>query len=81
MSEQNISHNTIAALATELWIKAGQPEGRDLDFWLEAEKKLQSVSGHQLAISSSTAESGLGTAVQRPQPAAVRSRKSKAPRH
>lgn len=33
----------IAALAHAIWVDRGQPEGRDLDNWLEAERQL---SGH-----------------------------------
>jgi len=35
-------HEEIAKLAYELWSKAGQEQGRDLKFWLEAEKQFQS---------------------------------------
>lgn len=31
----------IAALAYELWLAQGRPEGKDLDFWLEAERLLR----------------------------------------
>jgi hypothetical protein len=30
--------NEISCLAFQLWEKAGRPEGRDLEFWLGAEK-------------------------------------------
>lgn len=30
----------IAKRAYQLWLAAGKPEGRDLDFWLEAEKEV-----------------------------------------
>jgi hypothetical protein len=32
--------NNVAHLACQLWDKAGRPAGRDLEFWLEAEKEL-----------------------------------------
>jgi len=35
-------HEEIAKLAYELWSKAGQEQGHDLEFWLEAEKQFQS---------------------------------------
>ena len=35
-------HEEIAKLAYELWSKAGQEQGHDLGFWLEAEKQFQS---------------------------------------
>ncbi|MEO6873566.1 MAG: DUF2934 domain-containing protein [Opitutaceae bacterium] len=34
------SHDEIAHDACELWAAAGQPEGRDDEFWLEAEHGL-----------------------------------------
>lgn len=30
----------ISYLASRLWEKAGRPDGRDLEFWLNAEKQL-----------------------------------------
>ncbi|MGH7971832.1 MAG: DUF2934 domain-containing protein [Limisphaerales bacterium] len=45
----NIEHATqpdkkeIGLLAYQLWEKAGQPSGKDLDFWLEAEKQLRNA--------------------------------------
>lgn len=33
-------HRRITARAEELWQQAGRPSGRDLDFWLEAEKQV-----------------------------------------
>ena len=32
-------HERIARIAQKKWKKAGRPEGRDLEFWLEAEKE------------------------------------------
>jgi hypothetical protein len=34
-------HEEIAKLAYKLWSKAGHEQGRDLEFWLEAEKQFQ----------------------------------------
>jgi hypothetical protein len=31
----------IAARARELWEQKGRPEGRDLEFWLQAEKEIR----------------------------------------
>lgn len=31
----------VRARAYELWEQAGQPTGRDLDFWLEAERQIE----------------------------------------
>jgi len=35
--------NEISHMAFQLWEKAGHPEGRDLEFWLEAETRLLSL--------------------------------------
>lgn len=35
------THAEIEKRARELWLEAGQPEGRDLEHWLAAEKSLQ----------------------------------------
>jgi hypothetical protein len=35
------THEQIEALAHAIWIDRGQPEGRDLDNWLEAERELK----------------------------------------
>jgi hypothetical protein len=34
----------IGQLAFQLWDKAGRPSGKDLDFWLEAERQLQAAA-------------------------------------
>jgi hypothetical protein len=36
------THDEISAYARTHWDKAGRPEGRDMAFWLEAERKLRS---------------------------------------
>lgn len=46
MNEQEFPHNSshidvqeaIEKIAQDLWIAAGQPKGRDLEFWLKAEE-------------------------------------------
>jgi hypothetical protein len=35
------THAEIEQRARELWQEAGQPEGRDVEFWLNAEQSLQ----------------------------------------
>lgn len=37
MSTENIRHDEVAIRARILWEQAGQPQGRDLEFWLAAE--------------------------------------------
>jgi hypothetical protein len=45
------SKNEIECLAYKLWEKAGQPKGRDQEFYLEAERQLeQQVTGRELKI-------------------------------
>jgi hypothetical protein len=41
VSETSISREQIAAMAYEVWEKAGRPQGRDWECWFEAERKLQ----------------------------------------
>lgn len=36
----NLNQETIACLARQLWEQAGCPSGRDLEFWLAAERQL-----------------------------------------
>lgn len=40
MSFHKPRHEEIAELARQLWERAGQPIGRDLEFWLRAETQL-----------------------------------------
>jgi hypothetical protein len=44
------SHDEIAQSASELWEKAGQPEGRNIEFWLEAENRI--ISDRQMPSAS-----------------------------
>ena len=36
----------ISERAHEIWIEQGRPEGRDLEFWLAAERELDANEGH-----------------------------------
>lgn len=36
-----LNHDTIAARAYDLFVRSGHPHGRDIEFWLEAERELQ----------------------------------------
>ena len=40
VSETSISRDQIALMAYEVWNKAGRPQGRDWEFWFEAERQL-----------------------------------------
>jgi hypothetical protein len=41
------SAEEIAARAHKIWEKHGSPEGRDLEFWFEAERQLGAAAGRQ----------------------------------
>ena len=48
MTSQNgrrIGHSEIAALAKQLWEREGRRAGRDLEYWLRAERQLHSAGG------------------------------------
>ena len=36
-----LNHEAIAARAYDLFERSGHPQGRDIEFWLEAERELQ----------------------------------------
>ena len=40
----DINENSIRERAHWLWKQAGEPEGRDLDFWFEAENSFRAES-------------------------------------
>jgi hypothetical protein len=42
-SSSTPTHEQITRRAYEIFIERGQPEGRDLDHWLEAEKQLRAA--------------------------------------
>ena len=48
MSIERTNHNELTNRAYQLWEKAGRPEGRDLEFWLQAEQQIRS-HGNQSA--------------------------------
>lgn len=37
------SESEIATRARERWLAAGSPQGRDLDFWFQAERELRTA--------------------------------------
>jgi hypothetical protein len=49
MSIENKDNSAVSARAYALWEQAGRPAGRDLEFWLEAEKQAGSLRGHSAA--------------------------------
>ncbi|MDB5384886.1 MAG: hypothetical protein JWM11_532 [Planctomycetaceae bacterium] len=51
---QSCQHEDVARLAYLRWIAAGQPEGRDLEFWLAAEEEqIAHVANESLAAALS----------------------------
>ena len=36
----DLSDEHVRVLAYELWERAGRPDGQDLEYWLEAERRL-----------------------------------------
>ncbi len=40
------THDIIAQMACELYVRSGKVEGRDLDNWLEAEQIVRNNSAH-----------------------------------
>lgn len=44
-NKKRISSHKIARRAYEIWESKGQPEGHDLDYWLEAENQIKSEQG------------------------------------
>jgi Protein of unknown function (DUF2934) len=43
------SHTQIEQIARSLWQQAGQPQNRDLEFWLKAEQKIKASPNTQSA--------------------------------
>jgi len=75
MSDSNLpTHEQITRRAYEIFIERGQPEGRDLEHWLEAEKQLraagQGKSPSQVAATSSANSSANTTPIRATQPVA-----------
>ena len=71
VSEIIANQDGIACLAFQLWEKAGCPEGRDLEFWLEAETHLlatqrpEAVKGETAAAKPSSGKRLLTSPLQR----------------
>jgi hypothetical protein len=56
----NPSHEAISDRACKLWQAAGSPEGKDMDFWLRAEKELKSESASSDHLDTDNPK-GIGT--------------------
>ena len=64
------SHEEISELARRIWHERGQPDGRDLEHWLEAERQLgvrPSQSGSaELTVEEIESDKNVDGLVQRP---------------
>jgi len=69
MSDSNIpTHEQITRRAYEIFIERGQPEGRDLEHWLEAEKQLRATGQNKNAPAMNAASSAKSTPSATPSP-------------
>jgi hypothetical protein len=50
------SHDDISARARELWERAGRPEGRDDEHWLQAERELREKKDQGLNAQATVAD-------------------------
>jgi hypothetical protein len=57
-SSSTPTHEQIARRAYEIFVERGQPEGRDLDHWLEAESQLRAASQGGRATQAVTQSTG-----------------------
>jgi len=77
-SSSKPTQEQIARRAYEIFIERGQPEGRDLEHWLEAERQLratsQTKSAPVAAASSNTANATASAPIRATQPAASNGR-------
>jgi hypothetical protein len=51
------THEEIAARARTIWEQAGQPDGRDTEFWLQAERELNDTIAQAPGIGAAAAKS------------------------
>jgi hypothetical protein len=56
MSTEIIQNNEVTKRAYRLWEQAGKPQGRDLEFWVQAEAEARAAAGSR--------KTGLGAAKQ-----------------
>ena len=45
MSTEIIQNNEVTNRAYRLWEQAGRPQGRDLEFWVQAEAEARAAAG------------------------------------
>jgi len=56
-TSRGVIHESIAIRAHELWERAGVPEGRAEEFWLEAEQELVTGNRAPKAVTAQPVES------------------------
>jgi hypothetical protein len=64
--QSSINQEQVAQRAYELWEAGGQPVGRDLEYWLQAEAELRSANQTSRSQMSSAQESGSKRDTSRP---------------
>jgi hypothetical protein len=68
-SSSTPTHEQIAARAYEIFVERGQPQGRDLDHWLEAEAQLCAAGrASDSAPANAASSNGRSQSVPRNQP-------------
>jgi hypothetical protein len=60
------THDQIAARAHQLYVQNGRQEGRDMEYWLRAEKELANERAHGVALPTPSQPHELGPRPQRP---------------
>jgi hypothetical protein len=63
------THEQITRRAYEIFMERGQPEGRDLEHWLEAEKQLRATGETKNSAPSATTSTASSVPVRATQPA------------
>jgi hypothetical protein len=79
MSTENAEHDQIVQRARLLWEQAGQPEGRDLEFWFKAEAEIKAAAQAAPAAPAAAPEAARSAAVRKPQPAPLKQARKSAP--
>lgn len=78
--EQTVTNDetSVSRLAYQLWENAGRPAGRDLEFWLAAEAKLNAASRRPIASNAVTiaAEKSSVKAGRATKPASIGAKKT-----
>ncbi len=65
-NEMNVHESNVSRLAYQLWENAGCPSGRDLEFWLDAEKSLRNQAKPVIAAVAAPAAATKAAKTTRP---------------